>query len=47
MTTENAGRFAAIAAIDGVGATRAALDEDGFLAIVESVARARAARRGD
>ena len=45
VSADNAGRFTAIDALDGVGATRGALDEDGFVAIVESVARADAAKR--
>jgi triosephosphate isomerase len=47
VTADNAGRFAAIGALDGVGATRAALGDDGLLAIAQSVARAGAARGGD
>jgi triosephosphate isomerase len=40
----NAGELAAIDVLDGVGATRAALDARGFATIVEHVARAEARR---
>jgi triosephosphate isomerase (TIM) len=40
VTADNVGRFAAIDALDGVGATRATLDEQGFLTIVRHMARA-------
>lgn len=40
VTADNVGQFAAIDVLDGVGATRAALDEHGLLAIVRHVAGA-------
>ncbi len=46
VTADNIGRFTAVDELDGVGATRGTLDEDGFLAIVQQVARAGMGRRG-
>ena len=40
VTADNVGRFTAIDVLDGVGATRATLDEHGFVTIVRHVARA-------
>ncbi len=40
VTADNVGQFTAVDELDGVGATRATLDEDGFLTIVQQVARA-------
>ena len=40
VTAENVERFAGLEGLDGVGATRAALDPDGFMRIFEAVARA-------
>jgi triosephosphate isomerase len=40
VTAANVGQFTAIDVLDGVGATRAALDEHGFVTIVRRVARA-------
>jgi len=40
VTADNAGQFTAIDVLDGVGATRATLDEHGFMAIVRQTARA-------
>jgi triosephosphate isomerase len=42
VNLENVDRFAAIDALDGVGATRASLDADGFLRLVDRVTAARA-----
>lgn len=44
VTPDNVARFAAIDVLDGVGATRAMLDEHGFVRIVRHVARAGIAR---
>ena len=46
VSADNVGRFTAIDSLDGVGATRGALDARGFLTIVEHVARADSRRRG-
>ena len=40
VTADNVGQFTAIDVLDGVGATRATLDERGFVTIVQRVARA-------
>ena len=44
VTADNVGRFTAIDVLDGVGATRATLDEHGFVTIVRHVARAAVER---
>ena len=44
VTADNVGQFTAIDVLDGVGATRGTLDEDGFLAIVRQVACAASER---
>ena len=41
VTADNVAQFTAIDVLDGVGATRATLDERGFMAIVQAVTRAR------
>jgi triosephosphate isomerase len=46
VTAGNVGQFTAIDVLDGVGATRAALDARQFVTIVEHVARADMQRRG-
>jgi triosephosphate isomerase (TIM) len=46
VSADNVGRFTAIDVLDGVGATRAALDARQFVTIVEHVARADLRRRG-
>lgn len=46
VTPDNVGQFTAIDVLDGVGATRAALDVRQFVTIVEHVARADMQRRG-
>jgi triosephosphate isomerase len=46
VTADNVGHFTAIDVLDGVGATRAALDARRFATIVEQVARADPPRRG-
>ncbi len=40
VTADNVGQFTAIDVLDGVGATRATLDEHGFVTIVRQMARA-------
>lgn len=40
VTADNVGQFTAIDVLDGVGATRATLDEHGFVTIAQRVARA-------
>lgn len=45
VSADNVGQFTAIDVLDGVGATRGTLDEQGFLAIVRHVARAGGKRR--
>ena len=44
VTADNVGQFTAIDVLDGVGATRATLDEHGFVTIVRHVARASVER---
>ena len=45
VTADNVGEFTAIDVLDGVGATRGTLDENGFLTIVRQVARSGIERR--
>ena len=46
VNAANVDRFVAIEALDGVGATRGTLDEDGFVTIVRRVARGHAEATG-